>query len=709
MSRYSVLIDLNTTGIEELNKVERQIQQIQAQGNKPINLKIDVDGNIKNISSMFDNIEKQATQSGKNINKALQKGMKGFTFNSKDPYFSEFFKRLEADQKNIENISRNYKVDPKDAKQAYNAYGREVEKQEKELARHTQKIAQEQNRNLATIQRRVNSGEFELRTAKINAFEAKYDGYSGKGQETFARAKKEIEQIKLLQKELQTGIYDSGDKKGLQIVDDDQILKLDQLDHAVEKLGNTMKQFNVESANMLDPLSSSKLSNNIGKYIKENTRLTKGWVEAFESLQTKAKNGENVSKEFSQLKSKADLEGVSGKSFLSEVGREFRQIGQFAYTYGAIDRSFDLIVNSVNELKQVDTLLTEISKANDSLSQSDLKNIGKSSFDIAGNYGKKATDFLSGVQEMSRAGYQDALAMAELSTAAQGAGDMTAEIANQYLIATDKAYKYQGSIESLTKVLDGSNNITNKNAVNMTELANGMSIVGSQAASLGVDANETTAVLGTMIASTQQSGSEMARAFRAILLNLQQVTDEEEGIDAEGLNKYEQACNDLNVSLKETKNGVTSLRDPMEVLKDLSVEYRKLAPDDIRRTNLLSSVGGKLRANALNALLEGWDTYEKMLGEYESGGGSMAREAEKTAQSWEGSLNRMNNSWTSFISNFAQSDTMTNSINFLNNIIQGVDQMTQSFGTLNTVMTTLGIFQGVTNGGESTQKSLCIF
>ena len=709
MSRYSVLIDLNTSGVDELNKIERQILQLQTQGNKPINLKIDVDGNIKNITSMFDNIEKQAAQSGKNISKALQKGMKGFTFNSKDPYFGEFFKRLETDEKNIEKLSLDYRVDPKDARKAYSVYGREIEKQEKELTRRTQKITEEQNKNLAAIQKRANSGEFELRNAKMDAFESKYDGYSGKGQETFSRAKKEIEQIKLLQRELQTGIYESGDKKGLKIVDDDQILKLGQLDNAIDKLGNTMQQFKIESANALDPLSASKLSNNIGKYIKENTRLTKGWIDAFETLQTKAKNGENVSKEFSQLKSKADLEGVSGKSFFSEISRGFKQIGQFAYTYGVIERGIDLVANSVNELKEVDTLLTEISKANDSLSQFDLKNIGKSSFDIAGNYGKKATDFLSGVQEMSRAGYQDALAMAELSTAAQGAGDMTAEIANQYLIATDKAYKYQGSVESLTKVLDGSNNITNKNAVNMTELANGMSIVGSQAASLGVDANETTAVLGTMIASTQQSGSEMARAFRAILLNLQQVTDEEEGIDAEGLNKYEQACNDLNVSLKETKNGVTSLRDPMEVLKDLSVEYRKLAPDDIRRTKLLSSVGGKLRANALNALLEGWDTYEKMLGEYESGGGSMAREAEKTAQSWEGSLNRMNNSWTSFIANFAQSETMISGINFLNDIIQGVDHITQSFGTLSTVMATLGIFQGTKNVCESTQKSLCIF
>ena len=106
--------------------------------------------------------------------------------------------------------------------------------------------------------------------------------------------------------------------------------------------------------------------------------------------------------------------------------------------------------------------------------------------------------------------------------------------------------------------------------------------------------DETTAAIGTMAASTQQSGSEVARAFKAILLNIRQVSDEDENIDSEGLTKYEKACNALNVKLKETKNGVLALRDPMEVLKELSTEYNKLDESDIRRTNLLSSVGGKV-------------------------------------------------------------------------------------------------------------------
>ena len=187
------------------------------------------------------------------------------------------------------------------------------------------------------------------------------------------------------------------------------------------------------------------------------------------------------------------------------------------------NRKEDMILNEIYENKIMESFI--ISKANDKLTDSQLAQIGSNSFGIASKYGKTATDYLTGVQEMSRAGYANAEAMGELSTAAQGAGDMTADVANQFIIAADKAYKMNGSVEELTKTLDGINYITNNNAVNMSELSEGFSIVSSTAASFGVRADELAAALGTMAATTQQSGSEVARAFRAILLNIRQVSD----------------------------------------------------------------------------------------------------------------------------------------------------------------------------------------
>ena len=173
------------------------------------------------------------------------------------------------------------------------------------------------------------------------------------------------------------------------------------------------------------------------------------------------------------------------------------------------------------ELKEINTILTEISKANENLTKAQLTQIGNNSFDVASKYGKTASDYLKGCKK-HLVWLRKCRSNGELSTAAQGAGDMTADIANQFIIATDKAYKLGGSIEELTEIMDGVNYITNHNAVNMTELSEGMTIVASTASSLGVDVDELTAALGTMAATTQQSGSEVARAFKAILLNIRQ-------------------------------------------------------------------------------------------------------------------------------------------------------------------------------------------
>ena len=345
---------------------------------------------------------------------------------------------------------------------------------------------------------------------------------------------------------------------------------------------------------------------------------------------------------------------------------------------------FTQIRQAVSELKEIDTLLNEIGRANTGLSSSDLARIGNGSFDTAGRYGRKAADYLSELRDASRAGFENASGIAELSLAAQEAGDMTAGLASQYIAAADKAYSLGGSVEKLTEILDGSHHIANQNAVTMSDLAEGMSAVGSQAASLGVAADETTAALATMIATTQQDGTDTAKAFHTILLYLRQVADEEEGITAEGLAKYEDACSALNVSLKETRNGVTSLRDPMEVLGDLADEYAKLDFSDSRRTDLLDAVGNAQSADALNAILGNYDMCEKMLQEYADGTGSLAAEAEKMADTWEGSLNRLSNTWTDTVGNIVDSDAVVAAVNGLNGLLSVANSLTDVLGSLNT-------------------------
>lgn len=356
--------------------------------------------------------------------------------------------------------------------------------------------------------------------------------------------------------------------------------------------------------------------------------------------------------------------------------------------------------SAITELKTTHTLLTEISKANDRLSKSDLDRMGSQSFDIASRYGVNPTAYLSGIQEASRAGYENAEGIAELSLALQSAGNMTAELANRMIAATDQAYQMSGSVSDLTRALDGMNHIASHNALSMTEISGGMSIVGSTAASFGVGIDEAAAALGTLMAATRQSGSESANALKAILLSIRQISDEKAGINAESLASCEKACNALNVKLKETRNGMLSLRDPMEVLGELAAMYNRLDDADVRKANLLDSVGGQLYAGQLDTLLRQWDTYEGMLQQYADGTGSMAEAAEKTADSWEGSLNRLSNTWTDTVGNIADSDAIITAINGLNGLLSVVNDITKALGSFGTIGLGAGLFAGVKNIGE---------
>ena len=490
--------------------------------------------------------------------------------------------------------------------------------------------------------------------------------------------------------------------------DDDLVATADKLEQEFKAVKISVDSAKLAFDKFAQPVSKDKattLINKINTFLTKNSAITQEAKTKLQGYVDELEKGVNLSR-WNEINGKLK-ETENSMRGLGKLGanlrNQFKQAAESFAQWLSVSSAIMLLVTKVKqaitELKEVDTLLTEISKANDKLSKSDLAGIGDRSFETASKYGRKATDYLAGVQEMSRAGYQNAEAMGELSVKAQGAGAMTADVANSFIVATDKAYKLNGSLADLTRVMDGINYITNHNAVNMTDLSEGFSIVASTAASFGVEANELSAALGTMAASTQQSGSEVARAFRAILLNIRQVSDEEEGIDAEGLTKYEEACNDLGVSLKKTVDGVQELRDPMEVLGELSKKYKELSDTDIKKVNLLNSVGGKLRATQLDALLRGWEDYEKMLGQFEVGMGSMDTEAAKTAASWEGTWNKVSNTFTDTIGNIANSDAVITLGNVLNGVlvvINGITSALGSFGTIGISVLALMAKNGIT-------------
>ena len=477
---------------------------------------------------------------------------------------------------------------------------------------------------------------------------------------------------------------------------------------------NQIEKDSIKAAKATEKLAneSQRLSkiNTIKAWADNNSKAMKEFGGRIDNIVTKMSTIDlpdsefkKLNAEFEKIKISSREMGLLGKTWGDSFSDMKNKFTSWLSVSGSIMLFIQQLKDSVSELKNINTILTEISKTNDTLSKSDLMNLGGGSFSVASKYGKKASDYLLGVQEASRAGYLNANGIAELSVLAQSAGDMTAELANKYLIATDAAYQLQGQTDKLNAVLDGQNEVTNRNAVNMSELAEATKVTASQAESSQIKINEMTAAVGTMIASTQQGGDVAGRAFKAILMNLQQVkgvVDEETGeiIDEDQLTKYEKAAENLGVSLKEVKDGYLALRNPMEILKELSTAYNSLQPDDSRRADLISAIGGKQRGNQLDALLKNWSKYEKMLNDYSEGSGSAFEEAMKSANNWEGSLNKLSNTITEIVDNFVEADTVIGGLNLFNGLLQSINGVTKALGDLGTI--------GAIGGGILGAKSL---
>lgn len=448
-------------------------------------------------------------------------------------------------------------------------------------------------------------------------------------------------------------------------------------------LGNSITSVS-KSFSKIDAVTAS---NKTLTWLKNNSRAAKVYGDQLKEIaesQRKATSDSeltSLNKDFNKTVSEAKLLGLTGKSFTAEFKRAFSQIAQFTQIYGGIENVIQTIQNSVIELKNVDSILTEISKTSD-MTTDQLTKLGETSFDSASKWGKKASDYLLGIQEMSRSGYygKQAEQMAETSILAQAAGDLNSDVANSYLLASNAAYQYSGNVQKLNALLDGQNMITNRNSVSMQDMAEATTQAASMASELGVQENQLSAMIGTIESRTKAGGNEVGNAIKSLLINVQNVNN----------SKIAETFKKAGVAQTEFVNGVEKMRNPIEVLEDLAKVFNQLEESDPLRTEILTNIGQKYQANKLSALLSGWSDYEKMLVDYSEGTGSAAKEAEKSANNWEGSLNKLSNTWTGFIQNFANSNMITSGLQGLTGIIKIIDTVVSKAGTLEIVMGVLG-------------------
>lgn len=345
----------------------------------------------------------------------------------------------------------------------------------------------------------------------------------------------------------------------------------------------------------------------------------------------------------------------------------------------AVKRSF---TEALGTMKDVDTELTTIQKVTD-MSDAALKKLGDTAYSTASKYGVAADEYLQNVGTFSKAGYKElAQGLGELAIKTQLVGDVNAETASKFLLSTDAAYKYNGSVEALSAVLDKANAVENNYATSIEKIAEGMPIVASVAEMANISVEETIAALGTITAKTQESGTSAARAFRALILNIigDTETEIEEGVtwSADEIESLNDVLWTYSRSAMEAAQASGEIVNPMEAIAGLSQAMKDGLLTEAKLAEIASSLGGKLRTNQLVALIEGWDTFIAMLGTMENAAGSADKEVETMLGAWEKKTKVLKNTWTELIANVVDTDLVKGALDGVTGILSGINGLFDS-------------------------------
>lgn len=400
----------------DLGTAESEMQSfINKYKNDAIKLKVDIDTTSVGGNNLNQQIQKQFQNAGKTASSSFANAFKNNNYKGDLLNFAEYQKQIKAIKNSFsDTIQSNVKdVTKKEANSYANAYYNEIKKANTAIQKEQEKAYEASQKKIKSQQdayyKQMFEQQFKARHTKSHELTAMSEYYT-------------------------------------------------QLQKEQEKAYKAAEKFS--------KLDGEIASNKTLTWLKNNSAAVKDYGDALEDLALKQRNAtssdelKGYTKQVNALKTEAASLGKTGSSFFNELSRGFKQIGQFALTYGGIQKGVDMIMDSVSELKEIDSILTEISKTSD-LTNSQIQELGANSFEAASQWGRTAKDYLLGVQEMSRSGYygDQAEKMAQTSILAQAAGDLDADMANSYLLASNAAYQYQGNVEKLNALLDGQNMI----------------------------------------------------------------------------------------------------------------------------------------------------------------------------------------------------------------------------------------------------------
>lgn len=508
MSDYQVNIQARLLGFDDC---ETKINSLISKGSQGLKIPVNLTGkdgkNLGGKGSAADDINSQVGDLGKALSQAGSAAVKAFNGSFKASNFSpaikgfvdanqKIQKATQGVQKEMKNIAPD--ISEKDSKAWSKKF---VDK----YVRDQQKAARDANKAVAAENKRNVKERIKLMQQPTKK-QAHYNNLVAAGQKNLARLQKEqasmVSQAEKIGYNIETNAYAAKNSRlksrfanvkqnvenpaGVQLVDDsikDTSAKLadlvkaqedfasnktvqnagkvtrayDALSKSFDLANNNMSMLSNEQKEFASPKRLSNLQraaetfwndNNRGAFRKSNyASQVQSIIESSKAGNLSPADAEKLEAQLSSIRTTVNSEGIGGKSLFADLGRGLKQIGQFAMTYGAIQKGIQLVGDMANNVKQVDQAMIELRKVSDAPA-TDITSYLGSATKIAKDYGSTISDVVENTAEWSKLGYSlpESKDLARVSTLYQNVGDnISREDATSSLVSTLQGFKLEAS------------------------------------------------------------------------------------------------------------------------------------------------------------------------------------------------------------------------------------------------------------------------
>lgn len=260
----------------------------------------------------------------------------------------------------------------------------------------------------------------------------------------------------------------------------------------------------------------------------------------------------------------------------------------------------------------------------------------------------------------------------------------TAEEASQQMTAIWN--NFDDGSKSLEYYADVLTALGAKTASSTQEISAGIQKFAATASSIGLSYEYATAALATITAITRESAETVGNAYNTLFARIQGLMQDETQDDGTTLNKYSQALANVGINIKDTSG---ELKGMNAILDEMGAKWTNLSK--AQQLALAQTVGGVRQYRQLIALMDNWTFFQENLATAMGSEGSLNKQAEIYAKSWEAARNRVKAATEDIYDSLVNEDFFIGVADFFTPILSGVATVVDALGGMQGVLATLAL------------------